>query len=43
MKVQRWLQMRLALVILLATVVVAWLAFANVLALFLLLEWLGAP
>lgn len=42
MKEHRWLQLRLALLILAATLVVAWLAFVNVLALFLLLEHLGS-
>lgn len=43
MKARRWLQLRLALVILAATLVVAWLAFVNVLAFFLLLDHLGSP
>lgn len=42
MKAHRWLQLRLALLILTATLVVAWLAFVNVLAFFLLIEHLGA-
>lgn len=43
MKVHRWLQLRLALLIIAATLIVTWLAFVNVLAFFLLVEHLGSP